>query len=683
MYNSDNNKNNEKNVSPITRRRRIINPPQHDYEEKTKETMYLLDQLCKQSSSAYLDLGKANNDLTTHFKSNTLRSPLKTSSQLAKQRRRSVSTNNLTQRRRRKEKNNHQTSTSINSNNNNNNAETISFMDKNHNGISVKRIVSGRQHMYVSNLMGFEVFTTKENKDELDKAAYSLINIEQEPDIENVSKMWEIIQKFFNSIPLIHFDTDNLDGRARFARYVQTMETLKEIIRKMVFENYKPGIDDTNKLTPYFLACRIAENDIKHLENEIEALESKLQQSVGTTKEEIINAFKNIGVEEQAGLRQYFVKDGTFAYPKTPPINTTRHYGENRPFDKEFNNMVVEEDRRKAEMARRPNNIVVKQDASKGSAKAAARWMGGLKVLKAKDEMLYLQNEMEDLQLQYTELQTKYDESQRQLKLAKREAAATKSKLQRASKNVTGNRINLLKSNIKSAAVIGKVILTKDEHVSLTETANQFALVEKENENLTSRIEMLEKNQDDFITQLSELLNVKYSRSVEIEDAIIQQIQTLLGSHENLRIQVKELELNATTRGSINSDATIRGSITSDRNGTTNNTTSNKKTPRVLRNLLQKAMLTTMKRNKAIKMFQISPSQSKAIKEKRHYEKASKDYINNHDLVVTTNTPFYNIVKSLPGGITSGISNDRKIARLISNIYADKIVSSLYIYNSI
>ena len=74
---------------------------------------------------------------------------------------------------------------------------------------------------------------------------------------------------------------------------------------------------------------------------------------------------------------------------------------------------------------------------------------------------------------------------------------------------------------------------------------------------------------------------------------------------------------------------------------------------------------------------------SKAIKEKRHYEKASKDYINNHDLVVTTNTPFYNIVKSLPGGITSGISNDRKIARLISNIYADKIVSSLYIYNSI
>lgn len=670
MYNSKNNKNNDKNVSPITRRRRIINPPQHDYEEKTKETMYLLDQLCKQSSSAYLDLGKANNDLTTHFKSNTLRSPLKTSSQIAQQRRHSVSTNNLTQRRRRKEKNNHQTSTSINSNNDNNNTETISFMDKNHNGISVKRIVSGRQHMYVSNLMGFEVFTTKESKDELDKAAYSLINIEEEPDIENVSKMWEIIQKFFNSIPLIHFDTDNLDGRARFARYVQTMETLKEIIRKMVFENYKPGIDDTNKLTPYFLACRIAENDIKNLENEIEALESKLQQSVGTTKEEIISAFKNIGVEEQAGLRQYFVKDGTFAYPKTPPINTTRHYGENRPFDKEFNNMVVEEDRTKAEMARRPNNIVVKEDVSKDSVKAAARWMGGLKVLKAKDEMLYLQNEMEDLQLQYKELQTKYDESQRQLKLAKREAEVTKSKLQRTSKKVTGNRINLLKSNIKGAAAIGKVILTKDEHASLIETANQFALVEKENENLTSRIEMLEKNQNDFITQLSELLNVKYSRSAEIEDTIIQQIQTLLGSHENLRIQVKELELNATTRGSSDSK-------------TTNNTTSNKKTPRVLRNLLQKAMLTTMKRNKAIKMFQISPTQSKAIKEKRHYEKASKDYINNHDLVVTTNTPFYNIVKSLPGGITSGISNDRKIARLISNIYADKIVSSLYIYNSI
>ena len=43
------------------------------------------------------------------------------------------------------------------------------------------------------------------------------------------------------------------------------------------------------------------------------------------------------------------------------------------------------------------------------------------------------------------------------------------------------------------------------------------------------------ENQDDFITQLSELLNVKYSRGVEIEDAIIQQIQTLQGSR-NLKI---------------------------------------------------------------------------------------------------------------------------------------------------
>ena len=163
MYNNKNNKNNDKNVSPITRRRRSINPPQHDYEEKTKETMYLLDQLCKQSSSAYLDLGKANNDLTTHFKSNTLRSPLKHPVKLHSNDD-IVYRQIIAQRRRRKEKNNHQTSTSINSNNNNNNTETISFMDKNHNGISVKRIVSGRQHMYVSNLMGLKYLQRKRIK---------------------------------------------------------------------------------------------------------------------------------------------------------------------------------------------------------------------------------------------------------------------------------------------------------------------------------------------------------------------------------------------------------------------------------------------------------------------------------------------------------------------------------------
>ena len=75
-------------------------------------------------------------------------------------------------------------------------------------------------------------------------------------------------------------------------------------------------------------------------------------------------------------------------------------------------------------------------------------------------------------------------------------------------------------------------------------------------------------------------------------------------------------------------------------------------------------------------MFQVSPSSSfRGREEKQKYEKAASDYINSHDLIVTANTPFYNIAKSLPTRLSSGLSNDRKIARLISSIYADKIVS--------
>ena len=117
----------------------------------------------------------------------------------------------------------------------------------------------------------------------------------------------------------------------------------------MVFENYKRGMRDTSKLTPYFIACRLAERDIQNLENEIKILENKLEQSVGTTKEEIISAFKNLNETDQVGLRQYFAKDGSFSYPKTPPINATRHYGENRPFDKSFNDMVMNQNKLKGE----------------------------------------------------------------------------------------------------------------------------------------------------------------------------------------------------------------------------------------------------------------------------------------------------------------------------------------------
>jgi hypothetical protein len=187
------------------------------------------------------------------------------------------------------------------------------------------------------------------------------------------------------------------------------------------------------------------------------------------------------------------------------------------------------------------------------------------------------------------------------------------------------------------------------------------------------------------LSQLSELLHVKRARGIEIEDAIIQQIQNLLGSHERLQLQVKEFELSATTSGmsftqpNHNQPKTKQMSMRVSQPNRNQPKTKQVKTPKSLRTLLQKAVLSTMKRNKAVKMFQISPSLLVSTKEekieKQKYEKAASDYMNSHDLIVTANTPFYDIVKTLPRRLTSGLSNDRKIARLISNIYADKIVS--------
>ena len=175
--------------------------------------------------------------------------------------------------------------------------------------------------------------------------------------------MWNVVQMFFNSIPLIYFDSNNTGGRARFSRYVQTMETFKNIIRKIVFQNYKFGQTDSRRLTPYFVACRIAENNIKELQKEVEVLENKLHQSVGTSKEEIIAALKSLPEEEQTSLQQYFAKAITFQYPVTPTIGSTRHYGQNRPFDKDFNQIALDENIKRTSKVMISNESPTKQIA--------------------------------------------------------------------------------------------------------------------------------------------------------------------------------------------------------------------------------------------------------------------------------------------------------------------------------
>ena len=288
-----------------------------------EDTLWLLEQLCAQSSSAYADLGNSPDGLP--FGSNTFRSPLKTSASRSQGR----------------------------SHGGSEDRDTVSFMNIEENGIPIDQIVSGKRHMYVSNICGFEVFTTAESKHKVEEVANKLVDMD-DCSTQDIHDMWNVIQMFFNSIPLIYFDSNNTAGRARFARYVKTMETFKNIIRKIVFQNYNFGQTDSRRLTPYFVACRIAENNIKRLRREVEVLENTLQQSVGTSREEIIAALKSLPEEEQNSLQQYFAKGITFQYPTTPTIGSTRHYGQNRPFDKDFNQIAIDEKRNRAAKAEMP-----------------------------------------------------------------------------------------------------------------------------------------------------------------------------------------------------------------------------------------------------------------------------------------------------------------------------------------
>ena len=296
-----------------------------------EDNLWILEQLCAKASSAYADLGNSPDGLP--FGNNTLRSPLRTSASR---------THSIAKR--------------------SEGSNTVSFMNTEQNGIPIDQIVSGKRHMYVSNVFGFEVFTTAESKNKVEELASELIDIDN-CSTQDIHGMWNVVQMFFNSIPLIYFDSNNTGGRARFSRYVQTMETFKNIIRKIVFQNYKFGQTDSRRLTPYFVACRIAENNIKELQKEVEVLENKLHQSVGTSKEEIIAALKSLPEEEQTSLQQYFAKAITFQYPVTPTIGSTRHYGQNRPFDKDFNQIALDENIKRTSKVMISNESPTKQIA--------------------------------------------------------------------------------------------------------------------------------------------------------------------------------------------------------------------------------------------------------------------------------------------------------------------------------
>ena len=304
--------------------------------------------------------------------------------------------------------------------------------------------------------------------------------------------------------------------------------------------------------------------------------------------------------------------------------------------------------------------------------------------IKAKDDITYLEIELQELQEEHEKILLRNKELEAQLQAAVRETGIIKNKLSRATRKVSSQHVRMLKDNIKNAGNTNKVILSEEEHKTfidnekeLINTQKELNAAEKELDAAMSRIEMLESTRDNFFSKLVASLRIKRSGRNEIADAILESIQNIMEANEDMKIQIAEMEMKTDTQ---------------------NDQGSSHKTPKNLRKLLQRAMVTTMKRNRAVNLFRISPQKSVPSKTKsvpsktkpagqrstRHdsttrnrpkenKEKAGDGFIDSHELIVTKNTPFYDVIKTLPSNLTSGVVNDRKIARLIGSIYADKI----------
>ena len=288
--------------------------------------------------------------------------------------------------------------------------------------------------------------------------------------------------------------------------------------------------------------------------------------------------------------------------------------------------------------------------------------------IKAKDDITYLEIELQDLQEEHEKILLRNKELEAQLQAAVRETGIMKNKLSRATRKVSSQHVRMLKDNIKNAGNTNKVILSEEEHKTfidnekeLINTQKELNAAEKELDAAMSRIEMLESTRDNFFSKLVASLRIKRSGRNEIADAILESIQNIMEANEDMKIQIAEMEMKTDTQ---------------------NDQGSSHKTPKNLRKLLQRAMVTTMKRNRAVNLFRISPQKSVPSKTKSvpsktkpagQKEKAGDGFIDSHELIVTKNTPFYDVIKTLPSNLTSGVVNDRKIARLIGSIYADKI----------
>ena len=579
-------------IGSLTKTQRSVN---EGCEEEVEEERLTTEQLIAYSieaSGAYVGMG-GSGDGMNHFKSNTLRSPITASRTPA-------------------------------------GSQQVAFLSSQREPISSDRVVSGKKHCYVSNLTGFDVYTTAETRSALENATENLMR----PQINlgnnsTATDHWKLIETFFDGIPLFALDDDTQEGAGRFARYVQVMWTLKDAIRKSIYLEYVPG-KDPRSLTPFFIALEDSRKEVQALTAELRHAQQLLQQSVGHTKEEVVSAFKGLPAEEQNDLRQYFSKQVSFKFPSTPPMQATRHYGENRPYDKEF--MNIEDDVNiSPELPHEEKKSIFNVNGNR-----VVNSMENERLNNALREITLERNQYKDL---FEALDAKFQAELEQKSHRTRSALVMIARSLKQGLNIHDETETVA----ASASANGNVDVDR-----LVREANKMSQRAKLAEKSLAQLEQMENSQKNIIARLCTTLKIKNQNIFDLEDQIAQRVAVLVEhgpSEEDI-----DLALSKKTKKE-------KKALMSDR--------------------FKFAVKQTKHANRFSKMMsnlkktQVVP-ENPTLKALNAYLKASAQMNNS--------MPFYHILNSASKKLkkTTGIANDRKCAYLIGCFYHDKIITNYH-----
>ena len=539
-------------------------------------------------------------------------------------------------------------------------AHEVSFMNSNGKSISTSRIVSGRQQCFVSNMHGFDVFTTQATKDALRDATEKMMITKPGGQKVSSTNHWKTVETFFDSIPLLEIDDDSDAGQGRFARYVQVMSALKDAIRKAIYEHYEPG-KDPRMLTPYFVGLEDAREEIMMLKADLRHAQNLLQQSVGQTKEDVVAAYKALGEAEQLELRQYFSKEVSFRYPHTPPIGSTRHYGENRPFDREFMKIKVEEITSPSKTGPPLSHQPAKSKVSK--------WVGGFKSAKSAAKVQRVEEELAQARQERDNLMYKVNKMEQNVeRMVKQRTKKTEDALFAVSKHL--KKVNKLMGKVKKLNT-ENTEMKEDHQIDLNELVSLTDhLAKRANlaDTAMERLETLENAQNSLIGRLCELLRVRKTNALGLENMIVHAVEKLLVDQGQASPDGRSQTLGG-GRNMGGGGRNMGGSVVGQNTGHALQTGAKK----AFSNRFKFAVKKSNALRKVNMMFQskVKPAkqESPAVKALQAYLRASTQMNNN--------MPFFNILKSEPIPMNIGVANDRKVAKIIANFYHDKIRSNL------